>query len=183
MLVMTIEKVGSTYVCGQLRLASLFSVGGGEVYDEWERRWGWDGGVLGHHEESHNWEIVLTVNQQPNNMISVAYLNITVRYSLKTRRENRKLPQFFLHLFFSTLSMYCMKALGVNHFKGNWTNKKQIPSTLPSSWLFWILNTPSDPHSSQSSATDKPVYILCHNKKRMDTWKCVFLCVCVKVML
>lgn len=25
---------------------------------------------------------------------------------------------------------------------------------------------------------DKPVYILCHNKKRMDPWKCVFLCVC-----
>lgn len=73
--------------------------------------------------------------------------------------------------------MYCMKALGVNHFKGNCTNKKKIPSTLPSSWLFQVRNTPSDPHSSQSSAMDKPVYILCHNKKRMDTWKCVFLSV------
>lgn len=56
-------------------------------------------GGLGHHEQSHNWEIVLTVNQQPNNMISVAYVNITVRYSLKTGRENRKLSQFFLSFF------------------------------------------------------------------------------------
>lgn len=100
--------------------------------------WGWVVGV-GHHEQSHNWETVLTVNQQPNNMISVAYANITVHYSLKTGRENRKLSYFSLSLFFVfyffTLNVYFMKALGVVHFKGNWTNKKKTLSTLPSSCL------------------------------------------------
>lgn len=41
--------------------------------------------------------------------------------------------------FFFTLNMHCMKALGVVHFKGNWTNKKKkkhsphcaFSSTLP----------------------------------------------------
>lgn len=52
-------------------------------------------------------------------MISVAYVNITVRYSLKTGRENRKLSHFLLSLsFFSfvlffTLNMYGVKAPGV----------------------------------------------------------------------
>lgn len=99
---------------------------------QWDRKWGWVEGVLGHHEQSHNWEILLTVNQQPNNMISVAYVNITVRYSLKTGRENRKYSVFSVSLFFYTLNMYCMKALGVVHFKGNWTNEKKTLYTLPS---------------------------------------------------
>lgn len=111
-LFVTIEKVGGTYEGGgQRRLASLLNVGSWGVSDGWERKWGCGVSgewvlVLGHHEQSHNWEIVLTVNQQPNNMISVAYVNITVRYSLKTGKENRKLSQFFLSLSFLSFFFY-----------------------------------------------------------------------------
>lgn len=125
-------------------------------------------------------EIVLTVNQQPNNMISVAYGNITVRYSLKTGRENRKLSQFFLSLsFFYTLNMYCMKALGVVHFKGNWTNKKKTLCTLPSSCLsrFRKLPPPPDPHSINNADQ----FVDCAAKRRGWTFGCVCFseCVCV----
>lgn len=41
-------------------------------------------------------------------MISVAYINITVRYSLKTGRENRKLSQIFsVSLFFYLFFFVC----------------------------------------------------------------------------
>lgn len=48
--------------------------------------------------------------------------------------------------FLKTLSMYCMKAQRVFHFKGNWTQTEEIPSTLPSLWLFQFRSTASNPH-------------------------------------
>ena len=83
---------------------------------------------------------------------------------------------FFLFLvFFFTLNMHCMKALGVVHLKGNGLNRrKYLPHCLHH---FQIQKTPP-PWYPQPSTKHTPVYTLCDKNRRVDTWTCVCVCVC-----
>lgn len=114
-------------------------------------------------------------------MVSVAYVNITVHYSLKNREGTiERLSHFFLPLF-ETLNMYCVKALGVGHFKGNWTNEKKKQTT---SILCLSQSTPHTP-TPRTVINNRPsssLYGTGPRENRRDLCKtvCARACVCVE---
>lgn len=75
--------------------------------------------------------------------------------------------------------MYCMKALGVVHFKGNWTNiekKKKTQKTQHTAFIvpFHFWNTPPKVISDEQSRLKQVwTFEVC-----ACVYKCVRVCVC-----